>query len=173
MSLAPDKSTGKASNHLREMVILFSVGGVKFAIVADAVDEIRELGGLKEFSTGISDPKLKSVRHTLDRQGQRYFVLDGCSHFGARERRPTRLMVLRHVRAAVMVDSVDRMQEIQLIRPLPDAFSGKERDWYRGLAVIKGKVVPVVKPEEFLSKAEVSLLNAAPIRAEKGIPVPA
>ena len=125
MSLAPDKSTGKASNHLREMVILFSVGGVKFAIVADAVDEIRELGGLKEFSTGISDPKLKSVRHTLDRQGQRYFVLDGCSHFGARERRPTRLMVLRHVRAAVMVDSVDRMQEIQLIRPLPDAFSGK------------------------------------------------
>ena len=80
-------------------------------------------------------------------------------------------MVLRHARAAVMVESVDRMQEIQLIRPLPDAFSGKERDWYRGLVVIKGKVVPVVKPEAFLNKAEVILLNAAQIEAEKGIPV--
>ena len=173
MSVAPHKSLGKSSNHLREMVILFFVGGVKFAVAADAVDEIRELGGLKEFSAGISNPKLERVRHTLDRQGQCYFVLDGCSHFGARERRLTRLMVLRHVRAAVMVDSVDRMLEIQLIRPLPDAFSGKERDWYRGLAVIKGKVVPVVKPESFLSKAEVSLLNAAHIEAEKGIPVTA
>jgi chemotaxis signal transduction protein len=171
MSLAADKSPGRSFSNLREMVILFLVGGVKFAIAADAVDEIRELGGLKEFSAGISNPKLERIKHTLDRQGQRYFVLDGCTHFGAGKRRPTRLMVLRHAHAAVMVESVDRMQEIQLIRPLPDAFSGKERDWYRGLAVIKGKVVPVVKPEAFLNKAEVILLNAAQSEAEKGIPV--
>jgi len=173
VSLPQDKSGGKISNHLQEMAILFFVGGVKFAIAADAVDEVRELGGLKDFSARIAHPKLEKVRHVLDRQGQRYFVLDGCSHFGTRSRRPTRLVVLRSVHAAVMVDSVDRMLEIQPIRPLPDAFSGKERDWYRGLAVIRGKVVPVLKPEAFLSKSEVTLLNAAYAGAEKEILVTA
>jgi chemotaxis signal transduction protein len=173
VSFAQDKSRARSSNHLGEMVILFVAGGVKFAIAADAVDEVRELGGLKEFSAGISHPKLEKVRHTLDRQGHRYFVLDACAHFGTRSRRPTRLMVLRHARAAVMVDSVDRMQEIQFIRPLPDAFSGKERDWYRGLTVLKGRVVPVVKPEAFLSKVDVALLDAAKYEREKGIAVTA
>lgn len=172
MSPAGDKSQGKSSHHLGEMVILFLAGGFKFAIAAEAIDEVRELGGLKEFS-GRSHPSLEKVTHTLDRQGHRYFVLDACAHFGARSRRPTRLMVLRSVRAAVMVDAVERMQEIQLIRPLPDAFSGKERGWYRGLTVIKGKVVPVVKPEAFLSKAEVSSLEASHSGGEKGIAVTA
>lgn len=173
MSPAGDKSQGKSSHHLGEMVILFLAGGFKFAIAAEAIDEVRELGGLKEFSPGRPHPRLEKVTHTLDRQGHRYFVLDACAHFGARSRRPTRLMVLRSVRAAVMVDAVERMQEIQLIRPLPDAFSGKEREWYRGLAVIKGKVVPVVKPEAFLSKAEVSSLEASHSGGEKGIAVTA
>lgn len=173
MSLSQDQPRGKTSRHLQEMVILLFIGGVKFAIAADAVDEVRELGGLKDFCAANAHPKLEKVRHVLERQGQRYFVLDGCSHFGTGSRRPTRLVVLRHAHAAVMVDSVDRMQAIQLVRPLPDAFSGKERDWYRGLAVLKGKVVPLLKPEAFLSKSEVALLNAACAGSDKEILVTA
>jgi len=70
-------------------------------------------------------------------------------------------MVLRNSPAAVIVDGIDHMQEIYSIQALPEAFSGEERRWYRGLTLIKGKVVPVVRPEAFLTKAEATLLNAS------------
>jgi hypothetical protein len=53
------------------------------------------------------------------------------------------------------------MQDLAAIHALPAAFSGEERRWYRGLAVIKGKVIPVVNESAFLSKAEAVLLAAA------------
>ena len=69
-------------------------------------------------------------------------------------------MVLRGVKAAVLVDAIDRMTQIAAVHPLPRAFSGDERDWYRGLAVVEGRVIPVVNEHSFLSRGEVTVLNA-------------
>ena len=142
------------------MMIVFSIGGVTFAIGANAVDEIRELAGIRALSSGVPHQKVAKVRHTLVRQGRRYFVVDGGAHFQTPLRHPARLMVMRHSSAAVIVDGIDRMQEIHSIQELPEAFSGEERRWYRGLALIKGKVVPVVHAEAFLTRAETTILNA-------------
>jgi hypothetical protein len=60
-----------------------------------------------------------------------------------------------------MVDGIDRMQEIHSIHTLPDAFLGEERCWYRGLTLLKGKVVPVVHADAFLTKAETTLIMAS------------
>jgi chemotaxis signal transduction protein len=69
-------------------------------------------------------------------------------------------MLLRHTPVAVKVDGIERMQEIHSIQALPEAFKGEERNWYRGLTLIDGQVVPVVRSEAFLTKAEVTLLKA-------------
>lgn len=144
-----------------ETVILFSVGGSTFAIAANAVDEIRDLAGLQEFHLGMPYHKLSKVKATLERQGKRYFAVDAAAHFRLPHAQPTRLLVLRHLPVAVIVDGIDRMQDIHTVHALHEAFLGEERRWYRGLTLLKGKVVPVVYPQAFLTKAETTLLNAA------------
>jgi chemotaxis signal transduction protein len=142
-------------------VILFSAGGVHFAIAARAVEEIREIAGLKSFVSYTFQDRFVKVKHTLERQGKTTFVVDACSHFRVPEKQPARVMVLRHAPAALAVESIDGMKEIYAIHKLPVAFTGEERNWYRGLTLIEGRVVPVVRPEAFLSKAETALLAAA------------
>ena len=144
-----------------------------FAISATAVEEIRELAGLEQLPEEALTLRLTKVRHAFERQGHRYFAVDARVHFHTTHGQPSRLMVLRQVRAAVMVDAIEGMREIKLMQALPVAFVGEERDWYRGLTVIKGKVIPVVKPAAFLSKAEATLLNASIQTATKGIAVTA
>jgi hypothetical protein len=50
------------------------------------------------------------------------------------------------------------MAEVGALHPLPQAFCGKEREWYRGLVVLgegaAEQVVPMVEPEAFLSRKE-------------------
>jgi hypothetical protein len=46
------------------------------------------------------------------------------------------------------------MCELTAVRKLPQAFTGEERQWYRGLTVVEDKLIPVVNPQAFLSKAE-------------------
>jgi chemotaxis signal transduction protein len=145
-----------SSPRAKETVIVFSVAGNTFALAASAIDEVREIEGLKDFQSRI--PK---VRHTLNRQGRQYFVVDSARHFHLTGATPGRLMILRKLPVALIVDAIDRMQEIQSIQALPDGFIGEERNWYRGLAVLNGDVVPVVHPEGFLGKAEITLLSAA------------
>ena len=144
-------SSGRA-----ETVVLFSVGSFVFAIPARSLEEIREIGGLRDFSS-----RLAKVKQTLDRQERTYFVVDAARHFRVANQRPGRLMILRHAPVAVTVEAIDRMQEIHAIHELPDAFAGEERNWYRGLALIKGKIVPVVRAESFLTKSEVILLSTS------------
>jgi chemotaxis signal transduction protein len=139
----------------KETVILFSVGRHTFAIAANSIDEIREVAGLRDF-----DCQVPKVKCTLDRQGQQYFVVDAARHFRIAGAAPARLILLRSFPVAVVVDAIDRMQEIHSIQALPEGFSGEERNWYRGLTLLKGSVVPVIRPEAFLTKAEVTLLNA-------------
>jgi len=157
------RSTTNGGSGLKsgETVILFSVGGSKFAIAASAVDEIRDLVGLQKFGLGTVQQEFAKVKQTFDRQGKRYFVVDAREHFHLAMARPSRLLVLRHAAAAVIVDAIDRMVELNALQALPRAFSGEERNWYRGLALLEGRVIPVVRPEAFLSKAEVALIEAS------------
>lgn len=160
-------------------VILFSLNQMTFAIAAGAVDEIRNLEGMTPFRASFAT-RLTKVKHTLVRGNkdpeQTYFVVDGASHLRIPPGTPARLMVLRGVKAAILVDAIDRMAQVAAVHPLPHAFTGEERDWYRGLAVLNGRVVPVVKEDAFLTKGEVAMLaahdaSAVPAAAAKGAAV--
>lgn len=156
MTIAQGQARRASSSRQKETVILFSIAGNTFAIATSAVEEIRELAGLQEFPS-----RLSKVTRKLVRQGRQYLVVDAGKHFRLSNAQPTRLMVLRDFPIAVMVDSIHRMQEIQSIQTLPEDFSGEERNWYRGLTLLKGKVIPVIRSETFLSRAEITLLSAA------------
>lgn len=160
----------KARARRGEPVILFNVGPVTFAIAADAVDEIRNLDGLAGMNCGYLHTRLSKFKYTLERGPRTYFVVDANLHFHMLPSRATRLLVLRGSPAAVLVDSIDRMTEIATLHALPRAFQGEERQWYRGFAVLQDRVVPVVKPEAFLSKAEFTVLKAAAPYAAQGAP---
>jgi chemotaxis signal transduction protein len=144
----------------REDVIVFTVGGYRFAIAAAAVKEIRGLENLHEFSLGGISGQIAKLKHTLERDGKTYFVVDAACHFQLPESRPTRVMVLRNTHAGVLVDSTDRIMEISALLALPQAFRHEERAWYRGLAVLNGAVVPVVNHNAFLDRAELEILRA-------------
>ncbi len=142
-----------------EGVILFNVGGFKFAIAAGAVKEIRGMEGLRDLTLGGIFARVEKLRFTLERDGMTYFVVDAGRHFGLPASAPARVLILRDSPAAVLVDSTDRMMDISMLHALPRAFTGEERVWYRGLAVVNGDVVPVVNPGAFLSKAEQEMMR--------------
>jgi chemotaxis signal transduction protein len=161
MKISQSQPTRIRRDRVGETVILFFVANARFAIAAQAVEEIREADRLQEFHFGSPHEKLAKVRQMFVRQGKTYFVVNGAEQFHLPAGRPDRLLVLRHAPGAVSVDSIERMQEIHAIHELPEAFSGEERNWYRGLTLIKGQVVPVVRAESFLSKSEATLLAAS------------
>ncbi len=144
---------------VHEDVILFSVGGFKFAIAAGAVKEIRGMEGLKDFTLGGISPRLEKLRHILERGGTTYLVVDAARYFGLTRSSPARVLILRNSPTAVLVDATDRMMDIFALHALPRAFTGEERIWYRGLAVVNGEVVPVVNAGAFLSNAEQELVR--------------
>jgi chemotaxis signal transduction protein len=154
----PRRPTSVSRN---ERAILFAVGGTTFAIAAEAVDEIRNLDGLEPWTPASLYQQFAKVRFTLDRQGYRYFVVDAAIHFGmTTAHAPTRMMLMRNLRSALLVDQIERMHDIGSVCALPAAFRGEERRWYRGLTVLRGKVVPVVNHDAFLTRAELTLLEA-------------
>jgi hypothetical protein len=53
------------------------------------------------------------------------------------------------------------MTTMTVLQALPQAFCHEEREWYRGLTAIDQAVIPVVKPEGFLTPDELSLLEAS------------
>lgn len=160
MKLSHTKTEQPSRTRPRETMILFSIGGITFAIAANAVEEIREMAGLQEFNCPALQPKFAKVTNVLERDAKRYFVVSGAAHFYIDTAKPSRVMVLRHAPVAVLVDRIDRMEDIQVIQELPEAFVGEERNWYRGLTLMNGRVIPVVRPEAFLSKPEATLLAA-------------
>lgn len=101
------------------------------------------------------------VEYTLERDGITHFVVNGARHFYLPPGKSTRVLVLRHTPAAVLVDSTDRMMEISMLHALPLAFDHEERQWYRGLAVLNDEAVPVVNPASFLSRNEIAILREA------------
>ncbi len=139
-----------------EPMILFAVGPYTFAIHASEVDEIRDMHDLKPMQSAIGYSR---VRSTLHRGKREYFVVDASAHYQMLPSKPARLLVLRNHPVALTADSIDRMTEIPVVQPMPVPFHGLERDWYKGLAVLDGNVIPVVEPGSFLTEAEVSELS--------------
>jgi chemotaxis signal transduction protein len=175
-----------AAKRRAEAVILFSLAGSNFAIAAAAVDEIRNLDGLRPVGRLLGPSRVPKVRHLLVREGKTYYVVDANYHFCMLPSKPNRLLLLRDRPIAVQVDEIERMAEVSTICPLPLAFSGRECQWYRGLALLgeetdqeQPAVVPVVNAESFLSAEELHLLQADPALpssaahsgGEAGIPV--
>ena len=144
----------------REDVIVFIVGGFRFAISAAAVKEIRSMEGLHPFTLGGIAAQISKLTYTLERGGTTYFVVDAAQHFQLLPSQPSRVLILRNAPTAVLVDCTDRIMEISALHALPRAFTHEERGWYRGLAVVNGAVVPVVNHNAFLNKAELEILRA-------------
>ncbi|MGH9531135.1 MAG: chemotaxis protein CheW [Terriglobales bacterium] len=149
-----------------ESVIVFTVGGTTFAIAAAAVEEIRGPQGLRPLTCEAAHSSLAKVRHTLQRAHKTFLVVDAALHFQTPRIQPTRVLILRNSTVAVAVDGIDRMAEIHALYPLPAAFRGDERRWYRGLALIGEAVVPVVQPDMFLTRAEQMVVVAAAAAAQ-------
>jgi chemotaxis signal transduction protein len=149
----------KKTHRRSEAVILFSVAANIFAISASAVEEIRSAQDLRPLAAAYPHLKFGKVRHAITRDGKTFFVVDANMHFRMLPSHPTRVLLLRGTRIALMVDAIDRMTEISTLYSLPRAFHGEERVWYRGLALLNDQVIPVVSPAAFLSKAELDLVQ--------------
>jgi chemotaxis signal transduction protein len=144
-----------------EAVILFCIANQTFAIAADAVQEIRSTDSLGGTAIEIEQAEVPKVRHLVERARRTYYVVSGCAHFGLRVTRPTLVLILRQIRAAVLVDSIERMADVATIHPLPRGFQGDERKWYRGLTYLEDRVIPVINPGGFLTVEEFSRLDQA------------
>ena len=138
-------------------VILFTIGDNLFAIGAAAVNEIQSLEGMQ--AIGEHPRQFGKVRHTIIREGRRYWVVDGNIHFGMMPTHSTRVLLLDANPVALKVDGIVRMTEVPRVLPLPQAFQGDERNWYVGLALVDEIVVPVVSPEAFLSHYDLMALE--------------
>jgi chemotaxis signal transduction protein len=144
----------------REDMIVFAVGGFKFAIAAGAVKEIRGMEDLHAFTLGGISGQIAKLKYTLERGGTTYFVVDAAQHFLLPASHASRVMVLRNAPTGVLVDSTDRIMEISSLHALPRAFTHEERGWYRGLAVVNGTVIPVVNHNAFLNRSELEILRS-------------
>jgi chemotaxis signal transduction protein len=158
--LKPLKQLGPAPQPLaREDVIVFEVGGFRFAIAASVVKEIRGMDGLHAFTLGGITAQIGKLKYTLERNGTTHFVIDAAQHFLLPASQVSRVLVLRNAPIGVLVDSTDRIMEISWLHGLPRAFTHEERGWYRGLAVVNNSVVPVVNHNAFLNRAELEILR--------------
>ncbi len=144
-----------------EPVIVFSIGLETFAISARAVLEIGSTDGLAGAASAFSHPEVPTVRHTLQRGGRTYYVVNAYAYFRMSPSRPSLILLLSDSRTAVLVDRIERMTEVTRLIELPHAFAGVERTWYLGLAILNDSVVPVVNPASFLTSAEIAILDSA------------
>jgi chemotaxis signal transduction protein len=168
MKLTPQGVVKPRRQRRREAVILFAVANQRFAIAADAVHEIRSADSLSGAAVEIEQRELDKVRHTVERARRVFYIVSASAHFGLRRTRPTMVLMLRESPAAVLVDRIENMVEISGVYPLPLAFAGEERAWYRGLAYFDDQVIPVVNPLGFLTAEELRRLERAAHRAAVG-----
>jgi len=148
-----------------EPAILFVVANRVFAIAADAVQEIRSTDSLSGGANEIEQAEIAKVRHTIVRSRRTYYVVNAGVHFGLPVTRPALVLILRQRRVALLVDRIERMAQIPAVHALPRAFTGPERRWYRGLAYVDNRIVPVIDPAGFLTGGELRHLDrtAAPL----------
>src|SRR5215475_7610847 len=152
-------AASKARTPRAEQIILFRVGGQLFAISSASVQEVRSVDSLTGMSQEIPSTSVRKVRHTVRRNDQTHYIVNGTIHFGLPTAPASLVFFLRQTPTALLIDGIEKMTTMTYLQALPQPFCGEERDWYRGLAPLDQTVVPVVKPEGFLSVAELTLLD--------------
>jgi len=144
-----------------EQIILFRISDQLFAVSSSSVLEVRSADSLAGGAGEIDVPGLEKVSRFLRRGDKTLFILNGAAHFGLPPSQGMLLFVLCNTRTALMVDSIEKMTAMTTLQALPLSFCHEEQQWYRGLTALDQTVIPVVRPEGFLSSDELMLLDAA------------
>jgi chemotaxis signal transduction protein len=144
-----------------EQIILFRIGEQLFALSSSSVKEVRSAESLSGGATEIDAPGVEKVRQFVRRGNNTLFLVSGATHFGLSAPEGILAFVLRNTRTALLVDSIEKMTAMTRLQALPHSFCHEERQWYRGLTALDQTVVPVVRPEGFLSDEELLMLDAA------------
>jgi chemotaxis signal transduction protein len=152
---------GRGRGRSRENAVLFTIDMQLFAVAAASVQEIRSADSLAGSAIDFEQRAVPKVKHIVEHRDRTCFVVNGSAHFGLRRTRPSLILFLCDSRAAVLVDQIQGMAEIPSPAPLPKAFMGEERAWYRGLTYHDDRVIPVVNPSGFLNREELETLEAA------------
>jgi chemotaxis signal transduction protein len=151
----------KAPAARTEQIILFRVSGQLFAVSSASVQEVRGVDSLSGAAKEISQPSLRKVKHVVRRGENSVYVVNAAMHFGLPPAPAALVFVLRRTRTALLIDGIEKMTTMTRLQALPLAFCHEERGWYRGLTALDQSVVPVVKPDGFLTPDELFLLDAA------------
>ena len=149
----------KAGPLRSEQIILFRIGEQLFALSSSSVQEVRGADSLSGGAHEISAPGIDKVRQFVRRGANTLFLVSGAAHFGLSAPHGILAFVLRNTRTALLVDSIEKMTAMTRLQALPLSFCDEERHWYRGLTALDQTVVPVVRPEGFLSDDELMLLD--------------
>src|SRR5215471_17887770 len=144
-----------------EQIILFRIGEQLFALSSSSVQEVRSADSLSGGAYEVSAPGIDKVRQFVRRGPNTLFLVSGAAHFGLSASDGILAFVLRNTRTALLVDSIERMTAMTRLQALPLSFCSEERQWYRGLTALDQTVVPVVRPEGFLSNEDLMMLDAA------------
>src|SRR5579862_7366101 len=143
-----------------EQIILFRISGQLFAVSSASVQEVRSVDTLAGSAREILTSEVRKVRHMVQRGEHNLYVVNGALHFNLPTSPAALVFVLRRTRSALLVDGIEKMTTMTRLQALPQAFCNDERNWYRGLTAIDQIVVPVVKPEGFLSPDELFALDS-------------
>jgi chemotaxis signal transduction protein len=144
-----------------EQIILFRVSSQLFAVSSASVQEVRGVDSLSGAAKEISQPTLRKVKHVVRRGENSVYVVNAAMHFDLPPAPPALVFVLRRTRTALLIDGIEKMTSMTRLQALPLAFCHEERGWYRGLTALDQSVVPVVKPDGFLTPDELFLLDAS------------
>ncbi|HYA97475.1 MAG TPA: chemotaxis protein CheW [Methylomirabilota bacterium] len=159
MKLKPQTTATRRARRSEQM-ILFRIAHQLFAISANAVQEVRSADGMTGRIAEVPRAELRKVRHVVQRGERTVYVIDGGIQFGIPAAQSALVFVLRDLRAALLVDAIDRMASFTALHALPEAFCHEERGWYRGLVILDSNVIPVVDPRGLLSRGDLELLDA-------------
>lgn len=113
-----------------DSVILLRAAGWRFGIYAAEVKEICELD---------APPK--------EKHGGRILRLS--EELGLKGGAELRVLMLGGLELGLAVDEVEKMTVVREVLPLPSIFRGREREWYCGLLVVEGLVVPLLNSAAF------------------------
>jgi len=138
-----------------EQIILFRISGALFAVSSASVQEVRSVDTLAGSAREIPPSEIRKVRHMVQRGEHNLYVVNGALHFNLPASPAALVFVLRRTRTALLVDGIEKMTTMTRLQALPQAFCNEERGWYRGQIVI-----PVVKPEGFLTPDELFALDS-------------
>lgn len=136
-----------AHSDVSEVMILFWLGNHKFAMSANDVKEVREYDAVWVRSQSAEKTRCKVI--SLAEQ----LGMTGC--------KPERILLLCGTdAAALVVGAVDKMVAAGRVLPLPLVFRGREREWYSGLLILNGEVVPLIHGKGFALQAKSPELRA-------------